>query len=75
AGGVQTVMKRVNPSYSYADWTLASFYHTKVSDITAKTDNCSSIFRAYVDPEGEIHAGTVSVRDRFGNDYSQQVSW
>lgn len=75
AGGVQTIMKRVNPSYSYADWTLASFYHTKVSDITAKTDNCSSIFRAYIDPEGEIHAGTVSVRDRFGNDYSQTVSW
>lgn len=71
----QAIMQRVNPFYSLPDWQLASFYHNKVSDITAKTDNCSSMFRAFVDPESDVKTGTVSVRDRFGNTYSQTVSW
>lgn len=75
SGGVQNIMKRANPSYSYADWSLASFYHNKISDITASTDNCSSIFRVYVDPEDDVKTGTVSVKDRFGNTYTQTVSW
>lgn len=80
--GMPSVMKRVTEKdfcYSYSDWDITNFYHTKgnwsavnESFIPDKNNN-HSMFRAYVD--SEHGSGTVSVKDRFGNTHTATITW
>ena len=80
--GSPYVMKRVvdkDCRYSYSDWDITNFYHTKGNwdwvnqNFVPDKNNNSSMFRAYVD--SEHGSGTVSVKDRFGNTYTASITW
>ena len=80
--GVPYVMRRVTEKdcrYSYSDWDITNFYHTKgnwpwVNEyFVPNKNNNSSMFRAYVD--SEHGSGTVSVKDRFGNTHTSVITW
>lgn len=80
--GVPFVMKRVTEKdfrYSYSDWDITNFYHTKGNwpwvneNFVPNKNNNSSMFRAYVDCEHG--SGTVSVKDRFGNTHTSIITW
>jgi hypothetical protein len=80
--GVPFVMKRVTEKdfcYSYSDWDITNFYHTKGNwswvneNFVPNKNNNSSMFRAFVDCEHG--SGTVSVKDRFGNTHTSVITW
>jgi len=80
--GVPFVMKRVTEKdfrYSYSDWDITNFYHTKGNwpwvneNFVPNKNNNSSMFRAYVGCEHG--SGTVSVKDRFGNTHTSVITW
>ena len=80
--GVPNPMDRVTDKdrrFSYSNWELNSFYYkTRGLGVFEKEynngkNNCASIFCAFVNEEHGT--GTVSVRDRFGNEYSSAISW
>ncbi|MCR5018781.1 MAG: calcineurin-like phosphoesterase C-terminal domain-containing protein [Bacteroidales bacterium] len=77
--GNPAMMKRVTETdfkYSYSDWQITAFYqkNTKVgSEFEPDKNNCSSIFRVFV--EEEHGSGTVSVKDRFGNTHTSTITW
>ena len=67
-------VSKTDKKYSYAEWVQTDFYHGKYSWYSeVSLNNCMSMFRAYV--ESGTKSGTVSVKDRFGNEYSTNVSW
>ena len=72
-------MKRVTEKdycYSYSDWFITAFYnknqHTGSEFVPDKNNN-SSMFRVFV--EDEHGSGTVSVKDRFGNEHKSTITW
>jgi hypothetical protein len=75
----QSVMRRVTDKdyrYSYGHWDLYSFYSSNKSigsEFTPSKNNCSSMFRVYV--EAAHGSGTVSVKDRFGNTHTSSITW
>ncbi|MBP5374086.1 MAG: calcineurin-like phosphoesterase C-terminal domain-containing protein [Bacteroidales bacterium] len=77
--GVPTTMTRVTAKdfrYSYSDWQLTTFYSANTSigsEFTPDKNNCSSMFRAFVD---KAHGtGTVKVTDRFGVEHTSLITW
>ena len=77
--GSPAVMKRVTEKdycYSYSDWFITSFYNTNTkysSEFVPGKNNCSSMFRVHVDKEHG--SGTVTVKDRFGNEHKSSITW
>ena len=77
--GSASVMKRVTEKdcrYSYSDWFITSFYHKSKkysSDFVPDKNNNSSMFRVFVD--SEHGSGTVTVKDRFGNEHKSSITW
>ena len=80
--GVPNPMDRVTEKdkrFSYSNWELNNFYYkTRKLGVFEKEynngkNNCASLFSAFVNEEHGT--GTVSVRDRFGNEYSSAISW
>lgn len=80
--GLPSVMKRVTETdyrYSYSDWDITNFYHTRGNwtsvneNFVPSKNNNSSMFRAYVN--SEHGSGTVSVKDRFGNTHTASITW
>lgn len=64
--------------YSYANRELKEFYNENNSYLHDGSygfvnSNTESMFRVFVDDEHG--SGTVSVKDRFGNTYSQKIVW
>lgn len=82
--GVPSPMTRVSDKdkmFSYSNWELNNFYYKLRNpglsvfkdEWTHGKNNCASMFCAFVnEPSG---TGTVTVRDRFGNDYSSTITW
>ena len=72
-------MKRVTETdyrYSYSDWFITSFYNKNGqcgSEFVPDKNNNSSMFRVFV--EDEQGSGTVSVKDRFGNEHTSTIKW
>ena len=80
--GIPAPMERVidlDKRFSYSNWELNYFYYkTRGLSVfedgyTSGKNNCASIFRAF--PNAEHGTGTVSVRDRFGNNYTSTITW
>lgn len=77
--GTPSVMKRVTEKdfcYSYSDWFITDFYSTRSvssTDFTPNKNNNSSMFRVHVD--SEHGSGTVTVKDRFGNEHKSTITW
>ena len=77
--GTTSVMKRVTEKdfcYSYSDWFITDFYSTRSvssTDFTPNKNNNSSMFRVHVDSESG--SGTVTVKDRFGNEHKSTITW
>lgn len=77
--GTPSVMKRVTEKdfcYSYSDWFITDFYSTRSvssTDFTPNKNNNSSMFRVHVD--SEHGSGTVTVKDRFGNEHKSSITW
>ena len=61
-------------AYSLIDYEIKSFYTSKIgSDYAPEDNDLHTLFRYYVSDKSG--SGTVTVTDRFGNEYSQSVSW
>lgn len=60
-------------AYSLIDYEIKSFYTFSPSDYAPGDNDLHTLFRYYVSDKSG--SGTVTVKDRFGNDYSQSVSW
>lgn len=77
--GTPSVMRRVTEKdfcYSYSDWFITDFYSTRSvssTDFTPNKNNNSSMFRVHVDSESG--SGTVTVKDRFGNEHKSTITW
>ena len=77
--GTTSVMKRVTEKdfcYSYSDWFITDFYSSRSvssTDFTPNKNNNSSMFRVHVDSESG--SGTVTVKDRFGNEHKSTITW
>ena len=77
--GTPSVMRRVTEKdfcYSYSDWFITDFYSTRSvssTDFTPNKNNNSSMFRIHVDSESG--SGTVTVKDRFGNEHKSSITW
>ena len=77
--GTTSLMKRVTEKdfcYSYSDWFITDFYSTRSvssTDFTPNKNNNSSMFRVHVD--SEHGSGTVTVKDRFGNEHKSSITW
>ena len=77
--GTPSVMKRVTEKdfcYSYSDWFITDFYSTRSvssTDFVPNKNNNSSMFRVHVDSESG--SGTVTVKDRFGNEHKSSITW
>lgn len=77
--GTTSLMKRVTEKdfcYSYSDWFITDFYSSRSvssTDFTPNKNNNSSMFRVHVDSESG--SGTVTVKDRFGNEHKSTITW
>lgn len=77
--GTPSVMRRVTEKdfcYSYSDWFITDFYSTRSvssTDFTPNKNNNSSMFRVHVDSKSG--SGTVTVKDRFGNEHKSTITW
>ena len=60
-------------AYSLADYEIKSFYTFSPSDYAPEDNDLHTLFRYFVSDKSGT--GTVTVKDRFGNEYSQSVSW
>ena len=60
-------------AYSLIDYEIKSFYTFSPKDYAPSDNVLHTLFRAHVgDKSGP---GTITVKDRFGNEYSQTISW
>ena len=77
--GTTSLMRRVTEKdlcYSYSDWFITDFYSSRSvssTDFTPNKNNNSSMFRVHVDSESG--SGTVTVKDRFGNEHKSTITW